>query len=114
MSDSNLGRGKKERLSEKFESAASDFKIVYESLRDHRRLPCDFPDNWEGDNEADEVDSCRAIDQIVTRASEWGRVFAKNCRREVRGLDPWNKHDRIIAKVSAAADKAKLNLSCNV
>ena len=106
-----MREGVRNNLSTRFPLIATDLVNFYQDLRDHHRKPCTFPETWDADYEFDE-DSCKAIDQIVTRISKWGRVFVRHCRREEKGRDPWNIYDRQIAKVNVVAERAKLKMSC--
>ena len=109
---SNLRLRQKDRLARNFDFQTEYYVVEYEDLSDVDFKPCTFPETYEDDGKADKTDPCEAIDQIVDRASKWGRVFLRNCRREANGKSPWNMYDRTVRKVNRQANKAKELLRC--
>ena len=109
---SDLRRGNKDRLQRKFEFVARDLAIWHSHLVSTDCTDSPHPETWENDGEADETETCQAIDQIIDRMTKWSEVFLYSCRRASKGRDPMKFHDRAMGKVNRVADQAKTILNC--
>ena len=108
--NSDMRLGQKDRWSRNFEFYAEYLPSQYKHLLEDECT--DFPDTFEDDGEPDEAESCQAIDQIISRASQWSETFLYSCRLANRGKDPLKFHKRNMARLNKIGDKAKEKLNC--